>query len=337
MTLAVRTTNPRQLARRALLICAVLPSAVLCGAGAASDTPPSRDAPPRIAILCSPYRSYRQAAGALQKDLEGRGHACTLITLPKGKDKEGRTKAIQALAETKATVIVTSGANATMMALSAVAETPVVFFMVHNALDADFLSTKSPHRERVAGVTADVSPKDWLDWIGRLDPEASRLSILRSPRTLRTIGAIESEARTRGIKCAIVDVEGEEFLPAVEKLGKAGPGGVLMTLDPTVYKSATVEHLLVWGIRTKTPVWAVSAGIVKAGAFAGLFPDGEAVGQLTAATVQEVLDGKPPARIGVRYPRQLTRAVNDRTAKLIKKTISAKAVDKATLRFGAKP
>lgn len=332
MTYVVRVSDRGRVAWRAIFL-----GLLLCSAGAGSEVAQTPEAAPRVAILCSPYRSYREAADALQGVLESRGHACTLITLPKDGDKENRAKAIQSLIETKAAVIVTSGPNATMLALSAVPETPVVFFMVHNALDAEFLSSDSPHRQRVAGVAADVSPKDWLDWIGRLDPGASRLGILRSPRTRRTVGAIESEAQKRGVECAIVDVEDQDFIEALEKLGKADPSGVLMTLDTKVYNSTTVEHLLVWGIRTSTPIWAFSAGIVKAGAFAGLFPDGKEVGRLTAATVQEILRGTPPSKIGARYPRKVIRAVNDRTAGMIEKPVSDKAVDETTLRSGDKP
>jgi len=291
----------------------------------------------RVAILCSPYRSYREAASALQEALEQGGCECVLIELPKAGDEPARKEALKRLAEAKPVVIATSGANATSIVLEAVPNTPVVFFMVHNALDAAFMANGNPNRARVAGVAADVSPKDWIDWIVRLDPYGKRIGVLRSPRTRRTVEALEQAARHRGVILSVVDVEENGFLKAIDALNNKDPSSILMTLDPKVYNAATVEHLLVWGIREKKPVWAFSASIVKAGAFAGLYPQAKAVGRQAAELVQKVIEGTAPNKLGVQYPRQVTKAVNDRTAEMIGVTLSSKATDERTVRFGAKP
>ncbi|MFH1419821.1 MAG: ABC transporter substrate binding protein [Planctomycetota bacterium] len=290
-----------------------------------------------VAILVGPYSSYREAACVLQETLEQKGLRCVLIELPKAADEPAHAEALKRLVEARPTVIATSGANITVLALETVQKTPVVFFMVHNALDASFMAKDNPDRVRVAGVAADVSPEDWIDWIIRLVPHSKRIGVLGSVRTKRTVEAIGRAAGKRNVMLSIVDVGKDDFLQALDTLNREHPNGVLMTLDAKVYNSATVERLLVWGIREKQPVWAFSASIVRAGAFAGLYPQTEAVGRQAAELVQKVIDGTAPNKLGVQYPRQVTSAVNARTAEMIGVPLSNKAVDEKTVRFGAKP
>lgn len=305
-------------------------------APAAADPPPP-DGRTRVAILCSPYRSYAQAASALRETLEHQGHECIFIELPQSGDESARKKALERLAEAQAAVIATSGATATSLALKAVPDTPVVFFMVHNALDAGFMAEDSPDRARVTGVAADISPKEWIDWIVQLDASGRNIGVLRSPRTGRTIAALEQAARERGVTISAVDVEGNEFFKAIDALREKRSSSVLMTLDPTVFNGATVEELLVWGIRQKKPIWAFSASTVKAGALAGQYADGQAVGQQAAELIQIVIDGASPSELGLQYPRGVTKAVNERTARMIGVELNDDVIDAKAIRFGEKP
>ncbi len=290
-----------------------------------------------VAILVGPYRSYREAASTLQKTLEDAGQRCVLIELPKGADEVARKEAMKRLVDAQPVVIATSGANITSLALKSVPKIPVVFFMVHNALDASFMAEDDPNRGRVTGVAADVAPEDWIDWILRLAPDTRNIGVLVSQRTQRTVAAIGRAAKKRNVRFSVVDIGKGEFLQSLEALNGEHPDGVLMTLDPKVYNSATVERLLVWGIREKKPVWAFSASIVKAGAFAGVYPEPKAVGRQTAELVQKVVGGTAPAKLGVQYPLAVARAVNERTAETIDVPLRKEAVDENTVRFGVKP
>jgi ABC-type uncharacterized transport system substrate-binding protein len=202
-------------------------------------------------------------------------------------------------------------------ALETIPEAPVVFFMMPNALDANFLHDDSRHRARVAGVTSDVAPAQQVDWIRRTQPDRNRIAVLCSTRTERTAEALEIAGRARGIEISPVHARHDRFPAAIDALNEGGFDGVVMIPDSQVYNSPNVQRLLLWGLRQKRPVWAFSDKVVKAGALAGIYSDPARVGNQAAEIAGEILRGKNPKAIGLRHPRSPGRAVNLRTAEMI--------------------
>ena len=315
--------------RRTSLATAITLCLLLATAAATAADP---QAP--VAILYGSQRSYQEAATALRQALEAQGRKCLLVELPKTQDTATDQRIVQQLVEAKPGLIAASGATATSLALESVPTAPVVFFMVPNALDADFLNDSSPYRARVTGVAADVSPKDQIDWIVRLHPAGKRVGVLHSPRTKRTVEAIRVAGAERGVEVVAIEDDGTEFAKAVDTLLQKGCGSALMIPDAKIYNQTSIQHLLLWGIRQKKPVWTFSDSIVKSGAMAGLYCDTQAIGRQTAELVVKVLDGTPPSSLGVQYPRQFGRAVNDRTAEMIGLRLDESVIGRDTLRFG---
>ena len=297
--------------------------------------PPVNPQRGRVAILCTPYRSYQEAAESLRSSLEAAGRECILIALPKGKDEKAQQEALRQLRQAQPTVVAASGAGVTTLALEALPEVPVVFFMVPNALDAEFMQNRA--RARVTGVAADVEPRAQIERILRLHPKTQALAVPCGDRTRRTVAALKQAARRRNIRVNVVEVTPGGFVEALRALDVQRTDGVVMVLDPEVYNSASVEHLLLWGLRQQKPIWAFSASIVKAGALAGSYPDSEAVGRQTAELVLSVLKGTPPADLDIQYPRAITHAVNLRTAEMLHLHLTEAALGEGTLRFGAQP
>ena len=209
--------------------------------------------------------------------------------------------------------------------------------MIPNILDMPFMAAESPYSKRVTGIAMDISPAERLDWITRVCPRARHVGVLHSGRSKRTAEALQAAARDKGLAVSLIDAQKDKFPKAVETLSVKGCDGVLMLPDATVYNSANVQHLLLWGIRQKRLVWAFSANIVKAGALAGEYPDAQAMLRQTAETVLKVIERSPLKPVGLVYLRQVQTAINERTAEMIGLELKSDVLESVTTRFGKAP
>jgi ABC-type uncharacterized transport system substrate-binding protein len=243
-------------------------------------------------------------------------------------------RALARLADAKPVVVVTCGATATLLALESIPKTPVVFCTVPNALDTSFLAQESPHRKRIAGTTTDVAPQEQVEWIHKLCPNLKNLGVLQSARSKRTMEAIRPASAAKGIAVVAIDAGKDEFPKSIELLSSKGCEGVLMLPDAGVYNSANVQRLLLWGIRQKKPVFAFSSNIVKAGAFAGQYPDMQASTLQLVDLVDRIVKGGDAGKIGLEYPRKIDTAINERIADMIGISIDGQTLGAASVRYG---
>lgn len=318
---------PRAADRR--FVASILLCALTAFSGAFAEAPP-----PLIGILFTPQRSYREAASALEAALKEDGYKCVSVELPAGKDPSASAQALKRLADAGPTVIAAAGVKATSLALETVPKVPVIFFMVPNALDASFATEDNPDRKRLAGVPADIAPRDQIRWIVGLHAMGKMAGVLHSSRTKKTAEAFVKEAENHQITMVPIQADKNQFPEAIEALNAKKCDGVLMIPDAGVYNVPNVQRLLLWGIRQKKPVWAFSASVVKAGALGGQYANCESVGQRAAELVKKVSGGADPADIGFQYPRKIGRAVNERTAELIGVGLSKVALTADTVRYG---
>jgi ABC-type uncharacterized transport system substrate-binding protein len=318
---------------RVLLVMATCLSASVAPFSRGDDPPQSR----RVAILFGARESYRSAAASLETSLKAAGIECVTAELPKREDDAGRGETLARLRAAKPAVIATAGIGATSFVLGKGPKTPVVFFMVPNARDAAFMKDGSAGKDRVAGVTTDASPEDQLAWIARLRPAFKHIAILHSSRTKQTVKRFEAASRKQKIAITAIESDKNEFPEAIEALNASGCDGVLMIPDARVYSVATIQRMLLWGLRQKKPVWTFSANVVKAGALAGMYSDTDKAAQQTAELIGRILDGVDPGKIGLQYPRDVCTAVNMRTAKMIEVSLDDKVVRAETVKFGEEP
>lgn len=309
-------------------------AAVFLAAGASSgQTNDHKSDSVHVVILQGPQASYEDAAGSLERSLASDGYTCTRLKLPPLQDTRQTESVIKRLATSSATVIAAAGARATSLALKTVAKTPVVFFMVPNALDASFVTDES-QRSRVTGVTSDVPPGQQIDWIKRLRPTGGCIGVLYSDRTKRTADAIVQAGRRKSVTVKAILARRKAFPEAIDALNKGGCDGVLMIPDAGVYNGPNVQRLLLWGIRRKKPVWTFSPKLVKAGALAGQHSNPEAIGRQAAGLVTELASGADSAKMGLVYPAHVSDAVNVRTASMIGIRFSSSVLEKVTKRYG---
>ena len=324
-------------ARRGCLwrsMASVLVGIVVCAAPFGWPSPAVAAQPARVAVFYSPQKSYEQAVATIVARVKQAGHVCVLVQLPKNADPAARSRALEQLADAKPSVVAASGATATVLALKAIPDKPVIFFMLPNALDAPFMAEGAGSRPRVAGVATDPSPKDHVDWITRLHPASRRIAVFHSAGSKQTVQAIKTIAHRRGVEILPIDSKKNEFPKAIEALNKKACDGVLMVPDAQVYNSPNVRRLLLWSLRHKKPVWAFSANIVKAGALAGLYAEGKVVGGQTARLIDKVIAGADVKAIGAQYPNRTGKAVNVRTAERIGVPLDGRIPKTGVVRYG---
>ncbi|MEZ6319090.1 MAG: ABC transporter substrate binding protein [Phycisphaerales bacterium] len=179
-------------------------------------------------------------------------------------------------------------AAASYLAVSAPSDVSVSFCMLPSADRAGIAD-----RRGLVGVTTSVAAADQLDLIRRTLPAARRIGVLHRAGSQASREALgDLRAAASGLTIVAVDLDAESSVAAgIEKLTNANPDVIWTFADPGVYDAASVRSLLIASIRTKTPVFGFSAGVVRAGALFGINIDPHAQG----AQLAELLNAEPGA------------------------------------------
>ncbi len=208
--------------------------------------------------------------------------------------------------------------------------------MVPNALDAAVISSTFGQAGRVAGVTSDVDPAQQVDFIKRVRPSARRIAVLHSARSERTVDAIRLAAESRGLDIVFINASKSAFPQAIDQLNRSGADAVLMVPDSRVYDSPSVQRLILWGVRQRRGVFTFSQNLTKAGALAGIYSSGDALGRQMAEVVDRVASGEDVSTIGIAYPNTVHKAFNSRTAERLGVVVDRTLVGADLLELGGK-
>ncbi len=261
------------------------------------------------------------------------GHHCEIYTLPKKANREALTRWTATVLKNNPKLIVTVGAKSTKHILAATPNTPIVFTMVPNVLDASFIKTGN-QRHRITGISSDASPQRRIRWVTRTGNALRRVVILYSDATKRTVASLQVVASQFGIEIVDIKATKDTFMEALSSVERADCDGVLMILDANVYNSPTIRALLVWGARNRKPVWSFSKNFVKAGAFAGQFFNPDGLGRQTARVVLKILQGQSPGDIDIQYVEALDTAINLHTSSMIDLQVPLATLPPNTVRYG---
>lgn len=283
-----------------------------------------------VLILHQPRPIYEQAVQALCAGLNAQ-HVANEVVAVAADEARARAEVQQRLADSKPAVVVVTGESLVDAALAGKSGATIVHLMVPNAADASFAADRS---KRVCGIACDVAPQVLVDWVRRTAPQARRVAVPGGSATARTVEALVAEGRKQGLEVVPLEVDRDRFADATAKLDEARFDGAVMIPDSTVYNSQNVEHLLLWGVRRKKPVWGFSSKIARAGAFASVHVEPDEIGRETADLVRAILADAKAAREPLVYPARYGRAVNTRTAELIGIPLDATKLGDSVTRFG---
>lgn len=312
---------------------------------------------PRVTIVLTAADAYKEAANAIKERLTRQGCKCTLIQLPTqhaaaADDDEEPTgpatatapaetnelppavrDAVQRLRASRPQAMVTVGGSATSLARQAGPNVPIVFCMVPNALDRSFMEPPAGQGPRLLGVTTDIAPELQVEQIQRLSPKAAHVAVFHGPRSRRTAEAIKAAAEKKGLRVTPIPARAAEFASALRELDRHDCDAALMIADAEVYNSASVQALLLWGLRGRRPVWTFSPNVVKAGGFAGLYADSAGLAEQAATLVEKLLRNTDVGPARLRYPETVRGSINERTAELIGIGLDRRLENSVAVRF----
>ncbi len=292
----------------------------------------SRAEKPRVVVCSGSQESFKEAAEALRESLESKGFDCIVVNISDDAGAQARTESLRMISHAAPDWIAATGSDVYAWAAKSFPSVPIVFLMIPNAKDV----FAGPSPEPI-GVTSDINPDDWMKWIKLTHPSVSNICILHSDRTQRTVAEFVRAAAKVHLHIQPIHAVSDDFANAVNELSSAQSDGVLMIPDARVYNGPNIQRLLLWGIRTKKPVWGFSQKIAKAGAISSLYANNRDVGRQTADLIVELKDKPSQGLHGVEYPHTASRAVNIRTAELIGITLPADVLSTLNVRFGEVP
>lgn len=311
-------------------------------------------------VVLSDHPSYRQASDAITQSLSEKGHDTQTLVLPavskEPAEPSGATSPIDEagapkqpspldtwLAQISARerkenprLIIALGEPSSRLMLARASQTPLLCGMIPNALDLmDERASWSADRVAVV-VSIDPSPDFQLRWLETLAPQARRIGVLCSDRTLQTAKALQKAGATRRLEIILVRASKDDFATAIHELSGKACDAVIMLPDSAVYNTASIRRTLLWGLRQKAVVLAFSEHIVKAGALGGTHVDYAAVGRQTAKVATDWLNktDPKPQPIELVYLDPVRTSVNERTGRMLGLRWGTDLLEQVDLRFG---
>jgi putative ABC transport system substrate-binding protein len=169
------------------------------------------------------------------------------------------------------------------------------------------------HLRVVSAVVLDQPLGRQMALIQRALPERRRVAVLPGPQTRPQLGALEQEARARGIQLvAAASIDAPEQIYPSLKEATASADVLLALPDALIYNSASLQNILLASYRARVPLVAFSAAYVKAGALLAVYSTPAQVARHAGGLARGWLAGRglPPAQ----SPREFAVVANNRVA-----------------------
>jgi len=266
---------------------------------------PGRAEPGTVVIVTtSDVEAFDEAIEGLRHGL-GPGAKVTLVDLAgKPSDLAGR------LGGKDVRLLISVGNNA-LVAAAQFGTAPILATMV---LGADLKS--SGLRPPSGAVVLDLAVGDVLSGLSKVFPGKTRVGMIRNPEVSPGIPSLLMlEARAAGINLKIVDCPRPEHLLQSFRSLQGTVDFVLCPPDGTLYNGTTVKPLILASLESQLPVVGFSAGFVRAGAAAGVYPDYLETGIQAGELARKYLAGA--AALSIESPRKIRVAANQHVARLL--------------------
>lgn len=278
------------------------------------------DLTPRIAVVrSSSVGPFTEATTAIVDELRRHLRQPEILTF----DLQGdEARAVSVMADVNGMapqLIITVGSLATAAVLHQPGEAPVVFSMVLYPSQSGFLAG-APRRS--TGASLDIPLDVQFAFMRRLFPTARRVGVLYSPEeTAAIVADARTAAAAHGFELVAASVNDPAH--AVSELTTLmDQVDVLWSIaDSHVFTPQTTSALILASLRHHVPLFGLSAAHVRAGAVAALSCDYEDVGRQTAELGLRVLAGEKPSALPPSTPRQVSLALNLRSAERLNLTV----------------
>jgi putative ABC transport system substrate-binding protein len=297
---------------------------VLSGAGA----PAARAAESRIVVLvtagAAAYRQAERGARAVLDVLPGTVTETVLLDGPNGESAARRAIAGEP------SVVVAIGARAARLAREQAAGRPMVYAMVLDPASLGLPTPGHPRRDPVTGVTMHVAAAPQFEILRELAPEAKRIGVLYDPAISGDeVRSADAAARAVGLRLVPQPVRNEGETLGAARLLAPQVDALWAVADPTVLTASNARALILFALRARLPLLAMSEGYVRTGALAALAASPDEVGRRAGELARRILAGAEPGELPAESPPRLALFLNRATADHLGLPLPAELLDQA--------
>ncbi|UOQ57197.1 ABC transporter substrate-binding protein [Leucobacter allii] len=236
----------------------------------------------------------------------------------------------QTFASSDADLVLAVATPAAQAAAQAIADKPVLFTAVTDAVSAELVDSNEEPGANVTG-TSDMAPlSDQLEMITQIVPDAAKIGIVYAS------GEVNSEVQVEAAQEAAADLDLEivtktvttanDIAQATEALGDVD--AIYVPTDNMVV--AGISSLIQVAEDKQIPVIGAESGTVEGGAIATLGIDYESLGHQTGEMAIKILqDDADPATMPVEFASEFTYVVNPGAAERMGVEIPQEILDQA--------
>lgn len=308
--------------------------AVLIGVGpvaTAAGAPALPSGRPRvIAIVSAGLPAYTRAEESAARVILAAFPDVQLITVHLDPGERGREQAREALAETPR-MILAIGSRAAELAREAAPAVPLVYAMV---LDPESIGLPGPGQAAVVpvtGVTMDVPAERQFELLREVLPSARRVGVLYNPLISGdAVRRAASAAKSQGMTLVPQAVRSESEVLAAASLLAPGVDALWAIADPTVLTAVNARALVLFSLRSRKPLLAMSEGFVRSGALAALAADPSEVGRRAGEMAVRLVRGEAPSALRPEPPPSLSLFVNRASAQHLGVSLTRTLLSRAT-------
>ena len=302
----------------------------------AAEAQPSSQKVWRVGVLMSLYRPDDPPPRAFREGLRRLGYIEGNNLVIEWRYAEGRDNRLPALAAElvrfKADLLVTDITLATRAAKQATSTTPIVMATSADAVGGGLVASLARPGGNVTGVSLllpETSVKR-LQLLKEAVPKISRVAVLWDRATPY------HQAMLKEIDAAAPSLQLQPFAVAVksrDELGDALPAIARGRADALFVSQgmsrAARRQLLDFAAKNRLPSMFLNSEVVMEGGLMSYAPDFSEMFREAAVYVDKILKGATPADLPVEQPTKFVLAINLKTAKALRLTISPSVLGRA--------
>jgi putative ABC transport system substrate-binding protein len=295
--------------------------------GAAWAVPVRASAPHVVILVTGGAAAYREAERGARAVLDAVPGVATETVVLDGPDGDS---AARRAVERDPALVVAIGSRAARLAREQATGRPLVYAMVLDPASLGLPTPDRPQTDSATGVTMHVAAARQFELLRELAPGVKRIGVLYDPAISGDeVRGAEAAARAAGLRLVPQPVRSEGETLGAARLLAPQVDALWAVADPTVLTASNARALILFALRARLPLLAMSEGYVRTGALAALAAAPDDVGRRAGELARSILAGAEPGELPPESPPRLALFLNRATAGHLGLDLPAALLDQA--------
>jgi putative ABC transport system substrate-binding protein len=218
-------------------------------------------------------------------------------------------------------LIVTTSTPGALAAKKATTAIPIVVHYMADPVGTGLVSSLAHPGGNLTGMSSQLGegiPAKWLEILSEVVPLLSEVAVLSNPKNpfwRRIEQQIDSAAKAKGLKTAVIDVQDPNHLETVLLQARKQAQAVIVLPDPMFLERG--DQVIAAMAKTRMPAIYGWAGFVAAGGLISYSTDPAEGWEHAATYVDKILRGANAGDLPVAQPTKFQLMVNLKTAKVL--------------------